>query len=82
MRTVFIQTYPIYHDLLSTRQWLNRINRDRWMPGILADMGVEVELWGGDYESSTHKSDLDGFGTYTIRLFETLTDKSQTKYHY
>lgn len=82
MRTVFIQTYPIYHDLLNTNQWLDRINRDRWMPGILSDMGPEVELWGGDYESSTHKSDLDGFGSYKIRLFESITDKSQTKYHY
>lgn len=84
MRTVFIQTYPIYHDLLDTQQWLRRINRDRWMPGILADMGVEVELWGADYRSSVHESDLkdDGFGSYKIRLFESVTNKSQTKHHY
>ncbi|NGP76785.1 glycosyltransferase family 1 protein [Balneolaceae bacterium YR4-1] len=84
MRSVFIQTYPIYHDLLDTEQWLGRINRDRWMPGILADMGSEVELWGGDYEGSVHKSDIDeeGMGSYKIRLFETVSDQSQTKKHY
>jgi glycosyltransferase involved in cell wall biosynthesis len=84
MRTVFIQTYPIYHDLLSTEEWLRRINRDRWMPGILSDMGAEVELWGADYDDSLHESDLEGegFGSYKIRLFESVTDKSQTKFHY
>ncbi|MDX1587134.1 MAG: glycosyltransferase [Balneolaceae bacterium] len=84
MRAVFIQTYPIYHDLLDTQQWLGRINRDRWMPGIMADMGIEVELWGGDYKNSSHKSELEGkgFGSYPIRLFETVDDNSQTKKHY
>lgn len=84
MQTVFIQTYPIYHDLLNTEQWLGRINRDRWMPGILADMGSEVELWGGDYRESVHDSEFEeeGIGSYKIRLFETVTDQSQTKKHY
>lgn len=84
MRTVFVQTYPIYHDLLDTDQWLRRVNRDRWMPGILADMGVEVELWGGDYKDTVHESEIegDGFGPYKIRLFESVTDNSQTKKHY
>ncbi len=84
MRTAFIQTYPIYHDLLDTEQWLRRINRDRWMPGILSEMGAEVELWGGDYQEGLYDSDLkeEGFGSYKIRLFETVANKSQTKHHY
>lgn len=82
MKTAFIQTYPIYHDLIDTTEWLDRINRDRWMPGIMAQMGIEVELWAADYESSTHISEIDGFGDYPMRLFEVNSTSGQSKKHY
>lgn len=82
MRVAFIQTYPIYHDLLSTEAWLARENRDRWMPGVLADMGPTVELWGADHTSSTHRSTLDDLGAYPIRLFESVAWSRATKKHY
>ena len=82
MRVAFVQTYPIYHDLLSTEAWLAREDRDRWMPGVLADMGPDVELWGADHAASTHRSTLDGVGDYPIRLFESIPWSRATKKHY
>lgn len=82
MRVAFTQTYPIYHDLLSTEAWLARRNRDLWMPGLLADMGAEVELWGANHRSSTHRLSLEGCGPYTVRLFESVSWSRKTKTHY
>lgn len=82
MRVAFVQTYPIYHDLLSTDAWLARANRDRWMPGVLANMGPEVELWAADHTTSMHRSTFEGFGAYPIRLFESVPWSRQTKKHY
>lgn len=82
MRVAFIQTYPIYHDLLSTRQWLQRENRDLWMPGILSGFQVDVELWAAGKENSTHSFHSDGLAEYTIRVFESQKKRGGTKKHY
>ena len=62
MRVAFVQTYPVYHDLLTQERWLALENRDRWMPGVLAAMGHDVELWAGAHEAEETTSRLDGFG--------------------
>jgi glycosyltransferase involved in cell wall biosynthesis len=82
MRIAFIQTYPIYHDMWTTEQWLELQNRDKWMPGIAASMGHEVELWAVDQISSTHYCTMPGFGAFTIRLFEKTSGGSKSKFHY
>ena len=82
MRVAFIQTYPIYHDFLSTESWLERMNRDRWMPGIVSRLGHEVELWAGATEAGSYQSELDGFGSYPIRVFETTSTGKRTKHHF
>ncbi len=82
MNVAFVQTYPVYHDLWSVQEWLALENRDRWMPALLAEMGHDVELWGGAHQSSTHRSRLDGLADYPIRLFETVQRDRRTKFHY
>lgn len=80
MRVVFVQTYPIYHDLLDTEQWLARENRDRWMPGVLAGMGHDVELWAGAEAAGAYPAQPEGLGAYLIRLFESRGER-RTKFH-
>jgi glycosyltransferase involved in cell wall biosynthesis len=80
MRLAFVQTYPVYHDLWTTGQWLALENRDRWMPGIAAALGHEVELWAVDREASEHTSRIEGFGRYEIRLFA-ASGGGKTKFH-
>lgn len=80
MRVVFVQTYPTYHDLLTKDAWLALENRDRWMPGVLAQMGHEVELWAGAEGEGEALSHLDGFGDYRIRFFPAAGGR-RTKFH-
>ena len=46
MRIVFVLTYPTHHGVADVGEWLRWDNRDRRMPGILTELGVETELWG------------------------------------
>ena len=82
MRIVFVQTYPVYHDLWSTDEWLALENRDRWMPGLVAAMGHDVELWAVDREPAVVTSRLPGFPEYTIRLFEASRQGKKTKFDF
>ncbi|GMQ81656.1 MAG: hypothetical protein BMS9Abin05_1090 [Rhodothermia bacterium] len=77
MRIACVQTYPIYHDFLSTEKWLSLDNRDKWIPRVLADMGHDVELWAVDRSASVHYSD-----GYVIRLFKSSCSSSKTKFHF
>lgn len=81
MRIVYLLAYPIYHDGWTTAQWLGLHNQNRWIPGVLREMGHEAELWSGDRTASSHLSDLDGFPEYRIRLFETDPVDRRTKFH-
>lgn len=54
MKVIFLQTYPVYHDGLSTEQWLKLENRDKWMPALASTLGFESELWAVDLVTSIH----------------------------
>ena len=82
MRVIFVQTYPVYHDLITTGQWLVLENRDKWMPGILATEGHEVELWAVAREGGVHVVALRGMGPFVIRLFPPTFEKGDSKSHY
>lgn len=82
MKIVFVLTYPIYHDFWDKNEWLNLINQNRWIPGILTSMGYETEFWVVDKTSSEHRSSLQGFGDYQIRMFKNSKNTKQTKFHY
>jgi glycosyltransferase involved in cell wall biosynthesis len=81
MKIVYVLAYPIYHDFWTKDQWLNILNQNRWLPGILANMGFESELWVVDITKSTHESELNGFKNYTIRMFEPDKQSGKTKFH-
>lgn len=81
MRCAFVQTYPVYHDGWSTRQWLELENRDRWMPGIAASMGHQVELWAIADERLEEISEMKDFPSYPIQLFAPDQRSGKTKFH-
>jgi len=82
MRIIFLQSYPIYHDLLSTSRWLALENRDKWMPGILSNEGFETELWATADQSLETNYHHNQLGSYTIRLFEVTGRHRNTKFDY
>jgi glycosyltransferase involved in cell wall biosynthesis len=82
MRVVFVLSYPAYYTVRDRDEWLRWDNRDRRMPAILAEMGVEVELWGVGREAATLVSDA-GFGApYMIRLFQVSNPDAAPRDHY
>lgn len=82
MRIVFLQSYPIYHDLLSTSRWLSLENRDKWMPGILSNEGFKTELWATADQNLKTTYHHDQLGSYPIRLFEVTRRHRNTKFDY
>jgi len=81
VKIAFVHTYPIYHNLVDTQTWLQRINRERWIPALLAQMGPEVELWAADRTSDTYRSEHPDFADYPIRLFASDATYKQSKKH-
>lgn len=81
MRIAFVQTYPIYHDLLTTTQWLSLLNRDKWMPALVSALGHDVELWGVDRAPGVHRLHVNPIGDLAVRLFAPSRTGKQTKFH-
>jgi glycosyltransferase involved in cell wall biosynthesis len=82
MRVVFVLTYPTYHAVPDVRDWLRWENRDRWMPGMVAGLGGEVELWAVARAPLDEMFSLAGFGSYRIRLFPASGGGKESRSHY
>ena len=81
MRIVYIQSYPIYHDNVTDEAWMKIENRDKWMPGITAEKGAEVEIWVVGERTMVQ---LYKFGnvSISIRFFERSNSGKRTKFHF
>ncbi|KZE16326.1 MULTISPECIES: glycosyltransferase [Sphingomonas] len=79
MRIVFVLTYPTHHGVADVGEWLRWDNRDRRMPGILTELGVETELWGLAREPLDTVSALPGIAPYPIRLFAPSNPDARTR---
>lgn len=79
MRIVFVLTYPTHHGIADMGEWLRWDNRDRRMPGILTELGAEVELWGLAKEPLDTVSTLPGIAPYPIRLFAPSNPQAKTR---
>jgi glycosyltransferase involved in cell wall biosynthesis len=82
MTLVYLQSYPIYHDLISADGWIALENRDKWMPAITAEYGHEVEIWGvSDHDRVVTYPWKEGV-TVTIRLFKADHTPAKSKHHW
>lgn len=81
MKIVYVQTYPLYHDIVDTSQWLTVENRDKWMPALTAAAGHETELWGGGKENGTFQYKSEGLPEITIRTFKTDKQNRKSRNH-
>jgi glycosyltransferase involved in cell wall biosynthesis len=81
MTLVYLQSYPIYHDLISADGWIALENRDKWMPAITAECGHEVEIWGvSDHDRVVTYPWKEGVSV-TIRLFKADHTPAKSKHH-
>ena len=81
MRIVYIQSYPIYHDNVTDEAWMKIENRDKWMPGITAEKGAEVEIWVVGERTNVQQYQF-GDVTIPIRFFERSSSGKKTKFHF
>ena len=81
MRIVYIQSYPIYHDNVTDEAWMKIENRDKWMPGITAEMGAEVEIWVVSERNSVQHYKF-GDVSVLIRFFERSSSGEKTKFDF
>lgn len=90
MKIAYVLAYPIYHErgsLANTSEpsiaerWLRVENQNRWIPGVLTELGNEVEYWIGDTEGGDYRSHLSGFPDYPVRVFACDPVDRRTKYH-
>lgn len=81
MTIVYLQSYPIYHDLISADGWLALENRDKWMPAITAELGHQVELWGVSDKDRVVEYQWKAATTVTIRLFKADHTPAKSKFH-
>ncbi|KQM36136.1 glycosyltransferase [Sphingomonas sp. Leaf10] len=79
MRIIFVLTYPTHHGVADTDEWLRWDNRDKRMPGILTEMGVESELWALAPAPFDTVAALDGVAPYLIRLFAPSNPAAKTR---
>lgn len=81
MTLVYLQSYPIYHDMISADGWIALENREKWMPAITAELGHKVEIWAvSDYDRIVTYPWKNGTSV-TIRLFRADYTPAKSKYH-
>lgn len=81
MRIIYVQSYPIYHDNVTDETWMMIENRDKWMPGITAEKGVEVEIWAVGERSHVMEYQFND-RSIPVRFFERSSSKKRTKFHF
>jgi len=82
MKIIYLQSYPIYHDLISADGWIALENRDKWMAAITAELGHEVEIWGvSDHDHIVMYPWKEGVSV-TIRLFRADHMPAKSKHHW
>lgn len=79
MRIIFVLTYPSHHGVADTDEWLRWDNRDKRMPGILTEMGVDSELWALAPAPLDTVAALDGVALCPIRLFAPSNPAAKTR---
>jgi len=82
MRIVYIQTYPIYHDGLDTTGWLRLENRDKWMAGITASLGIQTEIWCAGMSDMEYAYKWSDSKNVPVRVFKSNQDSGKTKRHF
>jgi len=82
MRFAFVHTYPVYHDGVSTEEWLTRVLQEQWMAEDLARRGHEVEYWAvGEQREDRPMPKAEG-SLYTFRAFPPDRRSGHTRSHF
>lgn len=79
MNIIYVQSYPVYHDLINEHEFAETANRDKWMPALTSQRGYPSELWAGGNQSLETEWQYDNLPGVPVRIFKTdqTDDNSQ-----
>lgn len=82
MRFAFVHAFPVYHDGVSTGEWLTRVFQEQWMAEDLARRGHEVEYWAvGEQREDRPRPSAEG-SLYTFRAFPPDRRSGRSRTHF
>jgi glycosyltransferase involved in cell wall biosynthesis len=81
MRIAFVHAFPIYHDGVSTEEWLTRLLREQWMAEYLAELGHEVEYWAVGERREDRAMPMPENPRYQFRIFPPDRRAGRTRTH-
>lgn len=82
MRFAFVHAYPVYHDGVSTEEWLTRVLQEQWMAEDLARLGHEVEYWAVGAEREDRPMPKAEAPLYVFRQFPPDRRAGRTRTHF
>ncbi len=71
MNIIYVQSYPVYHDLIDEHEFVELANRDKWMPALTSQRGYPSELWAGGNQAMETEWQYDNLPAVPVRIFKT-----------
>jgi glycosyltransferase involved in cell wall biosynthesis len=81
MNIIYVQSYPVYHDLIDEQEFVEIANRDKWMPALTSQRGFPSQLWAAGQQAMDSKWQYDNLPEVPIRIFETDQREGKSRNH-
>jgi glycosyltransferase involved in cell wall biosynthesis len=81
MNIIYVQSYPVYHDLIDEQEFADLANRDKWMPALTSQRGYPSQLWAGGQLSIETEWQYDNLPSVPVRIFKTDQSGGKSRNH-
>jgi len=81
MNIIYVQSYPVYHDLIDEHEFVEIANRDKWMPALTSQRGYPSELWAGGNQTMKTEWQYDNLPSVPVRIFKTDQTDGKSRNH-
>ncbi len=81
MNIIYVQSYPVYHDLIDEQEFAEIANRDKWMPALTSQRGYPSQLWAGGQVSLETEWQYDNLPSVPVRIFKTDQAGGKSRNH-
>ncbi len=81
MNIIYVQSYPVYHDLIDEQEFAELANRDKWMPALTSQRGYPSQLWAGGHVAMETEWQYDNLPGVPVRIFKTDQSDGKSRNH-
>lgn len=81
MNIIYVQTYPVYHDMIDEEEFAEIANRDKWMPALTSQRGFPSELWAAGRRAHASEWQYDTLPAVPLQIFETDSTQGKSRNH-